>query len=996
MNDLQILPAWLDADAAALAGAVPPAPTLAGALPGLNRAQQLNPLQCLQRLQESGLTRCGFSGDPIYLAWRQFLRGHGSSTLVIDATSLDARARANATVLSSAPWLLAEGLLIAAGLRDTRKVELRLPPELTGQEAKFFNSLDAIRQKGFAGGRRLQVEVIRNSHPSCWSDGHATDSDRLVHTPETWCRIALLFAGQKIEALDAGLLTLRRGLKQRGLIEVKRNDMLRRLIYEWGGGVEVEGRDAVLVFDNGMGGFLPLSEADLSCRPLALAAAGVVPAPVSLMMLAEGVCLVEQTRRALYRYWQLADNEPAPVRALLARVARLVAEITVGHGQPSHLVELDELAIELATQGLAAAWPLGSSLRYFRDQWESHVRQPADTRLCPEGICLKRNAAPCHSTCPANIDIPSFMAHIGYGDYRAAIEVITRDNPFPLTCGLVCPAPCESACVRNGSDGAVFIRPMKAWAAEHCLAEGGYPQPEIAPLTGKKVGIVGSGPAGLSAAYYLRILGHEPVVYETQAEAGGMLRYGIPAYRMPPDLLDKEIGQIASLGIPIHCSAKVASLDAFRRDYDAVFLGLGTQTSRFVPVEGVHQPFVLGGIDFLRNVRSGMEVQVGPRVIVIGGGNVAIDVALTAVRQGAKQVYMVCLEKRREMPASHHEIEQCVAEGVLLHPSWGPVSISEEGEMVLQHCDQVFEEVDGQRRFNPKFDANRKLTIEADHIIFAVGQGTDLTSIEGSGLEVTRGFIGTDPRSLMTNMPGVFAGGDVAHGPRTAVEAIRSGKIAAYSIHAWLTGGTIDATAGKPTRRADVIPLQVAPRDRSYLHRAEMPEKDIDERLGDGNYAKVELGLTDDMAHGEASRCLRCDVCIGCGLCQLACSEMGIEALRMADTSAGRLAYFDFTRPAELCIGCGACAQVCPTGAIRIEDADGVRRTIITGTVVREQPLVKCSSCGTPYQTVAHRRFVHDRMPSYHMGLHMDRQLCPACARLLADRPLSYRVPEPA
>jgi formate hydrogenlyase subunit 6/NADH:ubiquinone oxidoreductase subunit I len=166
-----------------------------------------------------------------------------------------------------------------------------------------------------------------------------------------------------------------------------------------------------------------------------------------------------------------------------------------------------------------------------------------------------------------------------------------------------------------------------------------------------------------------------------------------------------------------------------------------------------------------------------------------------------------------------------------------------------------------------------------------------------------------------------------------------------------------------------------------------MPEKDIDERLGDGNYAKVELGLTDGMAHGEASRCLRCDVCIGCGLCQLACSEMGIEALRMADTAAGRLAYFDFTRPAELCIGCGACAQVCPTGAIRIEDADGVRRTIITGTVVREQPLAKCSSCGALYQTVAHRNFVHDRMLSYHMELHLDRQLCSACARQLADRP---------
>lgn len=995
MSDLHILPAWLDAAAAALAGAVAPAPTLAGALPGLAQAQQLNPLQCLQRLQESGLTRCGFSGEPIYLAWRQFLRGHGSSTLVIDATSLDARARANETVLNSASWRLAEGLLIAAGLRDTRKVELRLPPELTGREAQFLNALDAIRQKGFAGGRRLQVEVLRNCRPSCWSEGHDTDSDRLVHTPETWCRIALLFAGQSVETLDAGLLTLRRGMKQRGLIEVRRNDKLRRLIYDWGGGVEVTGRDAILVFDNGMGGFLPLSEADLSCRPLALAAAGVVPAPVSLMILAEGVCIVEQTRRALYRYWQLADREPAPVRTLLARVARLVAEITVGHGRPSHLDELDELVSELATQGLAAAWPLGSALRYFRDDWVAHAKR----EFCPEAVCQLsggRKAAPCHSTCPANIDIPSFMAHIGHGDYRAAIEVITRDNPFPLTCGLVCPAPCESACVRNGSDGAVFIRPMKAWAAEHCLAADGYPRPELAPPTGRKIGIVGSGPAGLSAAYYLRILGHAPVVYESQAEAGGMLRYGIPAYRMPPDLLDKEIGQIAALGIPIHCDAKVASLDAFRKDYDAVFLGLGTQTSRFVPVEGIHQPFVLGGIDFLRNVRSGMEVQVGPRVIVIGGGNVAIDVALTAVRQGAKQVDMVCLEKRREMPASHHEIEQCVAEGVRLYPGWGPVSIGEEGEMVFQQCLQVFEDVDGQKRFNPKFDANRKLTLEADHIIFAVGQGTDLTSIEGSELEVTRGFIVTDPRSLMTRVPGVFAGGDVAHGPRTAVEAIRSGKIAAYAIDAWLNGARLDSAVGKPQRRADVIPLKVVARDRSYLHRAEMPEKDIGERLGDGNYAKVELGLTDAMAHSEASRCLRCDVCIGCGLCQLACSEMGIEALRMADTSAGRLAYFDFTRPAELCIGCGACTQVCPTGAIRIEDADGVRRTIITGTVVREQPLVKCKGCGAEYQTLAHRHFVFNRMPSYHMGLHMERELCPACARLLADRPLSTRVPEPA
>ena len=976
-----VLPAWLDA------GTAPPAATLDAALPGLARAQAMSPLQRLQCVQRSGIAEWGAAGEPVHLAWRRFLRGHGPSTLVIDATAYDERSLGSAAVLERAPFLLAEGVAIALGLRDSLTIELRLPAALTGHERALLNAVDTIRSMANIQAGRRRIDIQRQSGPSCWAEAPAADASRLVHTPETWCRIARLFAGAA--NLDAALLTLGRGLAQRGLVEFDRAGQLRDLIDDWGGGVEAEGqapgdvsgKGAVLVFDDGLGGFLPLSQADLSCEPLAFAAAAIAPSPSTLRVLPAGTCIVKQTRRALYRHWQLAEGEAPAVRGLLARVARLTTEITLGRGDAGHLAALDELALALTAQGLAAAWPLGSSLRHFRTQWEQHVRRES----CPESLCLDlpHHAAPCHSTCPANIDIPSFMAHLGHGDYRATIEVIRRDNPLPLTCGLVCPAPCESACVRGSHDGAVFIRPLKAVAAEHCLANGGYPRPEIAPDSGKRIGIIGSGPAGLTAAYYLRTQGHQVEVFEAQAHAGGMLRYGIPAYRLPPELLEQELEQIKVLGIPIHTGAKIDRLEDFRKGYDAVFVGPGTQTARLLPIDGSHHPLVLGGIDFLRAVRSGEAVRVGPRVVVVGGGNVAIDVALTALRQGAKRVDLVSLEKRREMPASPHEIEAAAAEGVQLRGGWGPLRIEEEGRAVFQFCERVKDEAG---KFDPKFDAARLLTLEVDHVILATGQGTDLALLEGSGVEAVRGFITADPKTLMTHVPGIFAGGDGQRGPRTAVEAIRAGKIAAAAIDAWLRGQTMDAMTGRPVRRAEVIPIVVEAKQRTHQRRAAMPERRVEEVLGLGNYVRIEQGLSDAAAQDEVRRCLRCDLCIGCGMCMAACSEMGVEALRMSDTGAGRLAYFDFERASKLCIGCGACTQVCPTGAIKLEDADGLRRTIITGTVVCEQPLLEYADAALPTQTPAHRDYIRQRLPP-HMAAHLDRKISPAVARLRGDRP---------
>ena len=339
MSDLQMLPTWLDAGAATLAGAVPPAQTLAGALPGLALAQSLTPLERLRRVQESGLAECGGAGEPVFLAWRQFLRGHGPSVLVIDATDLDVQARGTAAVLDSAPWLVAEGVMIAAGLRDSLTVELRLPAELTGHEVPLLNAVDDIRSLAQVATPRRRVEVVRHSRPSCRGERQVADGSRLIHTPETWCRIALLFAGAP--GPDVSLLTLRRGMTQRGLVALARSGNLRNQIDNWGGGVEVQGEDAVLVFDDGLGGFLPLSKADLTCDSPSFASAGIIPAPSTLMVMAAGVCVVKQTGLALYRHWQIAEGEAPPVRALLARAARLATEISLGRGDAAHLTALD-------------------------------------------------------------------------------------------------------------------------------------------------------------------------------------------------------------------------------------------------------------------------------------------------------------------------------------------------------------------------------------------------------------------------------------------------------------------------------------------------------------------------------------------------------------------------------------------------------------------------------------------------------------------------------
>lgn len=671
-------------------------------------------------------------------------------------------------------------------------------------------------------------------------------------------------------------------------------------------------------------------------------------------------CVIEATREELRRKWRAAETAPRPVRLALAQATRLIAEISAGRGSAIVLAALDRQGEQLAALDPGAASILTESLSKFRAEWTRHALD----RTCDAGVCFVRHGAPCRAACPADIDIPGFLAHIGHGQYDDALRVIAKDNPLPHSCGLVCPAPCESACLRGVAGSALFIRPLKAVAATQCDS---YGTPEKAAPTGKRVAVVGSGPAGLTVAYYLAVKGHRVEIFEAREQAGGMLRYGIPSYRLPYDVLDAEIDHIKSLGVIIHTGSEIGSLADLRaQGFDASYLAIGLQLSRRLGIDGDDLPFVVGGMDFLGAVGAGADPRVGHRVVVVGGGNSAVDAAMTALRQGADHVSMVYRGRRREMRASPHEIALAVAEGVEILELWMPEKVLPDNKMVFRRSPKASEA--------ELLASGELLTLDVDHVLVGIGQEAALSCLSGSRVEIKAGHIVADPVTAATAEPGVYAGGDVAHGASTVVAAVRAGKTAAASIHAFMMGEA--PSSGEPTGvgRQSVPLVATDATRRSIKLRPTMPQRDAGERKV--TYEPIELGLAEVEAQLEAGRCLRCDLCIGCGLCELVCSAVGAEALRMVETPAGRLVFDDFTRPLSRCIGCGACAAVCPTGAIRVEDRDGARATIITGTVVCRQEMFSCAVCHRPLVAETQFRLVGDRLG---LGATMPL-LCPSCA----------------
>ncbi|MFV0363924.1 MAG: NAD(P)-binding protein [Suipraeoptans sp.] len=462
-------------------------------------------------------------------------------------------------------------------------------------------------------------------------------------------------------------------------------------------------------------------------------------------------------------------------------------------------------------------------------------------------------AVPCIADCPANVDIPGYIALMNEGKYNDAVRLIKRDNPFPTTCAFVCEHPCERKCRRRMIDTPVNIRGIKRAAVD--FSEN-VPHEPIAKRTGKSVAIVGGGPSGLSAAYYLTLMGHKVEVFEEKSKLGGMLRYGIPSYRFPRERLQEDIDAIISLGVKVHTNVRIGDdlpLHDLRDKFDAVYIAIGAHTDKKMGIEGEDAEGVISAVDLLYNIGEDKMMDLtGKTVVVLGGGNVAMDCARSAARMGADSVSVVYRRRQQDMPALAAEVESAIAEGVEMITLQVPLAIekNESGEVIgLRVQPQIISLSDRKGRPAPRKADKPEEIIKCDTVFVAIGQNIEYKHFETSGIEIKYGAIGALDDGNVPENQGVFAGGDCVTGPATVIRAIEGGKVAAANIDEYL--------GFYHELDVDVSIPDVHLNNRRKCGRVELPEREACERKND--FSEVELGMTKEELKQESERCLRCD-----------------------------------------------------------------------------------------------------------------------------------------
>jgi len=863
----------------------------------------MRPGDVIDNVKSSGLRGRGGAGFPTGRKWEICRNAPGDiKYLICNADEGDPGAYMDRSILEGDPHSVIEGMLIGAfaiGASEGYvyvRAEYPLAIERLAKAIKEAEEYGLLGQNVFGTDFGFKLSICRGAgafvcgeetsliasiegrppeprlRPPYPAESGIRGRPTNINNVETWANIPVILARGSDWFANIGtekskgtkVFSLVGKIKNTGLIEVPMGVRLDDIL-DIGGGIPLSRRFKAIQTGGPSGGCIPLELIDLPVDYEQLAEAGSIMGSGGMIVMDERTCMVDIAKYFLEFLKDESCGKCASCRDGTLQMYEIVKRITEGDGQQGDLELLENLGNVIKTAsvcglGKTAANPVLSTLQYFREEYEAHISQ----KRCPAVVCKEIISSPCQHTCPINTEAQVYITYVAQRQFKDALRVIVKENPMPATVSRICHHPCERIMCRASELGEpISIRAIKRfvidWARDSKIEINPI---KPLPATGRKVAIVGAGPAGLSASYYLRLNGHEVTIYEATDKAGGMLWLGVPEYRLPRSILEFDIANIVKVGIDIKTNTEVGrdiTLEQiFKQGYEAVFVTVGAHESMSLKIPGEGHPNVLPAMKFLSQVHNGKKVDLGKRVCVIGGGNSAIDASRVARRLGC-EVTIYYRRTRTEMTAFVEEINGALEEGVKLLLLTAPKRITAGNGTLLveiQRMELGGYDRSGRRRPTPVEGSE---FIEAfDTVISAISERPRVEFLNG-WVELTEwGTIKVNPGNLMTSRVGIFAGGDAVRGPSTAIEAIADGKHAAESIHHYLSGRdwSVEYKKTRPTEYLE--PIEMTEEEMTTFKHVAMPKLRVEERVD--NFREIELGYSPEMATKEARRCLRCDL----------------------------------------------------------------------------------------------------------------------------------------
>jgi NADH-quinone oxidoreductase subunit F len=869
---------------------------------------EMSPEQVIDEVTEAKLRGRGGAGFSTGLKWK-FAREVvvRPKYIICNADEGDPGAFMDRSVLEGDPHAVLEGMLIGAYAIGAEYGYIYVREEYPIAVEHLSIALQQMKELGFLGenilGTDFNLDISLKKGSGAFVCGEETaliasiEGKRGMPRPrppfpaqsgldgkptninnvETWANVPLIIkngvdwytqVGTK-ESKGTKIFSLVGKVNNTGLVEVPIGVTMKEVVFDIGGGI-LKGRQFKAVQMGGpSGGCVPSQYLNLPIDYDTLQRIGAIMGSGGMVVMDENNCMVEIARFFLNFTQEESCGKCVPCRTGTTQLLKILTRITMGQGRIEDLKTIRELGdtiteTSLCGLGQTCPKPALSTLKYFLKEYEDHILE----HRCAGATCDSMVISACQHACPAGIDVPNYVASIASEKYEQAVEIIRERNPFPAVCGRICIHPCETKCRRGELDDPVAIRSLKRFASDWYFENIGLAGEPFPVSKSEKAAVIGAGPAGLTCAYFLAKIGYKTTVFEAQGVAGGMLRLTVPEFRLPRDVIQREVDYIESCGVEILYNSPIdvrhTVNDLMAQGYSAVFIAAGAQASKRIGIAGEEENLggLYYGLQFLSDIKMGKEIALKGKVVVIGGGNVAIDVARTALRVGAGYVQIFYRRTKEEMPAWEKDIDEAIEEGVVINPLWTPKQIlHKDGRVVgieFARSQTVFDE---EGRSHIGIDEGETRMVDVGAVIVSIGQAPD-TSFLSRDSQLERALWGSlevDENSLATNIPGIFGGGDFTTGPSTVIKAIASGRRAAVAIDKYLREdrGHIEIIDEKASLRED-IGLALEEETSEEQPRIQVKLERPEERVKD--FREVEEGFSEEQARREAMRCLRCDL----------------------------------------------------------------------------------------------------------------------------------------